>query len=72
MLRELPIIDINGKRKRIGLHPQSIVFIEELTKNKCNIAIRIQGKELIYLVPKSFKYINNLTNFSPFGLFMEN
>ena len=72
MLRELPIIDINGKRRSIGVHPQSIVFVEELTANKCNVVIRIQGKEVIYLSPKPFKYLQNMVNFGPLGLFMEN
>jgi hypothetical protein len=72
MLREIPIIDVNGKRRKLGLYPKSIIFIEELTNNKCNIVVRIQGKEIIYLSPKPFKYLQNFVNFSDLGLFMEN
>jgi hypothetical protein len=72
MLRELPIIDINNKRKKISVHPSKITFIEEITPNKCNIAVLIRGTEFVYVVPKSHKYIHNFVNLSPFGLFMEN
>lgn len=72
MLRQLPIIDPNGKKKRIAVSPHQISFIEELTPNKCNIVIEIQEKELVFLCPKPYSYLINFTNLTSFNLFADN
>ena len=72
ILRELPIIDVDGKKKRIALYPKQIVFIEEMTPKQCNIVVRIVGRDLTYLCPKSFSYIQNFSNLGDFNLFIPN
>ena len=72
ILRELPIIDINGKKRKIALYPKQIVFIEEVAPKQCNIVVRIVGKDLTYLCPKPFDYIKNFSNLGDFNLFIPN
>ena len=72
MLRELPIIDVDGKKRRIALYPQQIIFIEELNIKQCNIVIETSSKELVYLCPKSFKYLRDFVNLGDFNLFIPN
>lgn len=72
MLRELPIIDVKNKRRKISVIPSNITFIEEVTPNKCNITVKIKNTEFVFVVPKSHKYIHNMVNFSHMNLFMEN
>lgn len=72
MLRQLTILTVDNKKKKIAIHPSQIVFIEELTPNKCNIVVRLQDREFVYLCPKSYNYLYQFTNLTTFNLFMEN
>ncbi len=68
MLRELPIISPEKKRRKIGLYPEQIIFVEELSRAKCSVVVLIAGSKFIYIIPQSFKKVMAFKNLSAFGL----
>ncbi len=70
-LRQFTITDKQGKKKKIAFDPSDISLIEQIDNKSCNVVVKINDVDIIYLVQGTFKQLYNTATLSEFG-FMEN